>query len=221
MHLLCKVHCRMQCKAATFAMQRERKRVREREGGRDAPHLAPARVGCTRSTTSSDDVVDHRSTRTGCTGQIVATATIRLRAYVGGTDGLVELRNFRRSSPRLRGPHRMERFTNRQSATPPAPTWAAPFPTSAPTLEPYGAGTGWLRSEPTARLCLVPCPDATIAHAPFSAALARRLAHPRVGSTLTVLATRATRAPAHRSWALGESYRPSLFARVRGAAWRR
>ena len=32
MHLLCKVHCRMQCKTATFAMQRERKRVREREG---------------------------------------------------------------------------------------------------------------------------------------------------------------------------------------------
>ena len=90
-----------------------------------------------------------------------------------------------------------------------APTRAAPLLTSTPGREHRCPGTGWLRSEPTARLCLVPCPDATIARAPFSAALARRLAHPRVGSTLTVLATRATRAPAHRSWALGESDRPS------------
>ena len=33
MHLLCKVHCRMQCKAATFAMQREREKESKREGG--------------------------------------------------------------------------------------------------------------------------------------------------------------------------------------------
>ena len=36
MHLLCKVHCRMQCKTATFAMQREKESKRERErGGRE------------------------------------------------------------------------------------------------------------------------------------------------------------------------------------------
>ena len=202
MHLLCKVHCRMQCKAATFAMQRERKRVREREGARRSPsrpcshglHLIPQLCGIRLDIAArparaaqchlqfANQTQDHRSARTGCTRWSCRTSEF----------------------PKL-----------------PLPAWAAPFPTSAPGLEQHGPGAAWLRSEPTARLCLVPCPDATIAHAPFSAALARRLAHPRVGSTLTVLATRATRAPAHRSWALGESDRPSLFARVRGAAWRR
>ena len=47
-----------------------------------------------------------------------------------------------------------------------APTWAAPLLTSTPGREQHGSGTGWLRSEPTARLCLVPTPE--ISHGPRS-----------------------------------------------------
>ena len=62
----------------------------------------------------------------------------RLRAYVGRT--CQQLRTFASAA-----------FVS-------APTWAAPFPTSTPGREHRCSGTGWLRSEPTARLAWSPAP---------------------------------------------------------------
>ena len=103
---------------------------------------------------------NHRSARTGCTfpfGKWAARSRIVPAAELRQAQVIVSAPTW---AARPRG------TCCRCNTYRPAPTWAAPFPTSTPGREHRCSGTGWLRSEPTARLaCPLPhdfCPSPLI-----------------------------------------------------------
>ena len=144
MHLLCKVHCRMQCKTATFAMQRERKRVREREGGATLP-ISPllARAGHRQSLPICPERIAARPARAARhRRRESAKWPYRLRTCTGGTANHSSSNDLRASPPRLRGELTLGDEAPSRCPFVSAPTWAARGhrasrgipPTSSPRL---------------------------------------------------------------------------------------
>src|SRR5699024_5140332 len=122
-------------------------------------------------------------------------------------------------SPHVYGLDALGKVVNLTTFIVPAPTRAAPFLTSTPGREQRCPGTGWLRSEPTARLAWSPPRKSPTAPAPSTAgdttsrptANAMRLAPPLVRMVLVRYA-----APAPGGSGGLFSSRRYLFARVRG-----